>query len=74
MDIFKIGELDYSLLNYSLKVDSIYSANIPKNLVVTCLDQRDNYNFDYDLITTTFLNVYNSKSSESTKIFKTNNN
>lgn len=38
---FQTLELDNSLTAYALKVDSIYAqADIVKNLVITCLDQR----------------------------------
>lgn len=66
---FKIGEMDYDLLNYALSVDNIYSEKIRKNLVVTCLDQRPNFEFNYDKISTKFNHVYESYSPDS-KDFK----
>lgn len=65
---FKISELDYNLLNYSLKVDNIYSEGKIKNLVVTCLDQRKDFNFKYDNLYGGFNKIFNSNSPESTKI------
>ena len=50
---FRITELDYDLLNYSLFVDSIYSnpyGELKKNIVVTCGDQRPDFVFDESLI------------------------
>lgn len=67
---FRIGEIDYDLLNYALKVDEIYSRNIEKNLVITCLDQRDNFRFDYAKLKTKFINIYESRSQFSEKITK----
>ncbi|MDY0929861.1 adenylosuccinate synthetase [Chryseobacterium sp. CFBP8996] len=37
----RFGNLDYSLLNYALKLDEAYVFANKKNLVVTCLDQLD---------------------------------
>ncbi len=45
---FRIGELDYDLLNYALKVDGIYSGNSAdpyRALFVTCMDQRPGFKF-----------------------------
>jgi adenylosuccinate synthase len=67
---FRIGEIDYDLLNYALKVDSIYSGNIEKNLVVTCLDQRKDFQLDYSKLKTKFKNIYESRSPFSEKITK----
>lgn len=66
---FKIGEMDYELLNYALSVDNIYSEGITKNLVVTCLDQRPDFKFEYDKLNMKFDKVYNSYSPDS-KDFK----
>ncbi len=62
---FKIGELDYDLLNYSLSIDNLYSENIKKSLVVTCLDQRPKFKFDYSKLNTNFETVYESYSPDS---------
>jgi adenylosuccinate synthase len=51
---FRTGELDYNLLNYSLKIDNIYSSGLDKHLVTTCLDQRPGFNVDYKRIYSTF--------------------
>lgn len=49
---FRIREIDYSLINHAIAIDSIYSSDpyIRKNLVVTCLDQRPDFQFDYSKI------------------------
>lgn len=62
---FKIGEIDYALLNYAYSIDNLYSKDIPKNLVVTCLDQRPGFEFEYENLTTRFREIYNSYSSDS---------
>jgi adenylosuccinate synthase len=63
---FKIGELDYELLKYSLNVDSAYSPGIRKNLVVTCLDQRPDFKFNKEFIDYTLGgNLYYNNSAES---------
>lgn len=66
---FKIGEIDYDLINYSLAIDSIYSMGANKNIVVTCLDQRPGFKMDYSKIKIDYANVYESYSSDS-KDFK----
>lgn len=45
---FKIGELDYEILNYAIKTDLLYHDNkfTNKTLVITCLDQRPDFCFD----------------------------
>lgn len=62
---FKIGEFDYDLLNYALAIDNIYSANKVKNLVVTCLDHRPDFNFDSKKVLTKFEQIYLSSSPDS---------
>jgi len=62
---FRIGEIDYNLLNQAYSIDNIYSTNIPKNLVVTCLDQRENFEFDYGKLTPDFYKIFNSYSPDS---------
>jgi len=62
---FRVGEIDYNLLNYAHSIDDIYSKNLPKNLVVTCLDQRPNFEFDYNKLKTSFKEIYNSYSADS---------
>lgn len=66
---FKIGEIDYDLLNYALDVDNIYSEGLKKNLVVTCLDQRPDFKFKYNKLITKFYHIFNSYSPDS-KDFK----
>ncbi|MBX7169776.1 MAG: adenylosuccinate synthetase [Pyrinomonadaceae bacterium] len=65
---FRIGEIDYGLLNYALKVDGIYSNDCERNLVVTCLDQRENFQFDYSKLQIKFKEIYESRSPDSIQI------
>jgi len=68
---FRVGEIDYDLLNYSIAVDTIYSKTAKRNLVVTCLDQRSDFNFDYSkLKNVTFDFIYNSYSPDSKDMIK----
>ena len=62
---FNVYELDYGLLRYALDVDEAYSYGIPKNLVVTCLDQRPYYKFKYSMLGREFTSIYNSHSQDS---------
>lgn len=41
---FRTGELDYELMNYALECDESFSSWRPKNLLITCLDQRPDIN------------------------------
>lgn len=67
--IFRIGELDYGLVNHALICDGIYSSDYDKHLVVTCLDQRPGMKFDPDLIwSTEFASVLGSYSPDSKDI------
>lgn len=79
---FKVGHIDYDLLNQSLAIDDIYctpattNAWVTKNLVVTCCDQISD-KFDYDKVTTGFKGVFESYSPESVGLLdlkNTNNN
>lgn len=58
---FRVGEIDYKLLNQALKVDSIYSDKMPHtvNLVVTCLDQRPDFKLELDKFDIGFNKVLN---------------
>lgn len=51
---FRIQEIDYDLINYALQIDEIYLSEygdeIRKNLMVTCLDQRPGFSFNYSKI------------------------
>jgi len=62
---FRIGEIDYELLNYAYSIDNFYSKGVPKNLVVTCLDQRPDFEFEFNKIKTRFKEIYNSYSADS---------
>lgn len=61
---FRIGDIDYELLNYAIKADSNYSSGYPKNLVVTCLDQRPGFDFDYSKLKANFGQILESRSPE----------
>ena len=43
---FRVGELDLELLNCALRTDAVYhdGIDVRKHLVVTCLDQRPDFN------------------------------
>lgn len=44
---FRVGELDYELLNYAIECDFKYRPSWqPTNIVVTCLDQRPDFVFE----------------------------
>jgi adenylosuccinate synthase len=62
---FRIGEIDYKLLDYAHSIDNLYSKGLPKNLVVTCMDQRPGFEFDYQQLKTRFKQIYNSYSADS---------
>lgn len=62
---FRIGEIDYDLLNHAFRIDEIYSGDWPKNLVITCLDQRPGFEFDYDALDIKFAGIYKSSSPQS---------
>lgn len=47
---FRVSELDYDLLNYSIQVDKIYNQNSKYHMVVTCLDQRKDFKFNEERI------------------------
>lgn len=59
---FRVGDLDYSLLNYAMEVDNLYSSSLRKNLVVTCLDQLPSFKFDYSKIKTRIFCHYENSS------------
>lgn len=64
---FRTGEVDYDLLNYALSIDDIYSSDsyARKNMVVTCLDQRPGFEFDYEKLKMKFTDYYESSSPKS---------
>jgi len=43
---FRVGELDYDIINYAYDVDRLYNKSKFKFLVVTCLDQRPDFKLD----------------------------
>ena len=61
---FRIGELDYDLLNYALAETPRYSllGNSNSNLVVTCLDQRPEFVLDAGKLNTNFSRIITSHS------------
>jgi len=61
---FRVGELDYDLLNYSLDIDNIYSFSRKKNLIVTCMDQRPDFQLNTMKFRTDFNEVLLSHSAE----------
>ena len=56
---FRIKEIDYDLINYSLSIDKTYVDKIfpeaDKNLIVTCMDQRPDFVFDYKRLKQSFI-------------------
>lgn len=63
---FRIGELDYDLLNHAIRIDSIYSDGpYLKNLVVTCMDQRPGFVFDNSKLFHSYNNILYSYSADS---------
>lgn len=61
----RVGELDYKLLNYALKLDGAYGEPAKKNLVITCMDQIDE-KFKIENLNIKFDAVYGSYSPYST--------
>ncbi len=43
--VFRTAELDYNLLRYAIYCDNAFSDGCEKHLVVTCLDQRPDFQF-----------------------------
>lgn len=68
---FKISELDYNLLNYSLFVDNTYlfklNNAVEKRLVVTCLDQRPDFVFNKSLLPDDVKIIFGSYGPDSNK-------
>ncbi|MDR7209605.1 adenylosuccinate synthetase [Flavobacterium piscis] len=61
---FRTGDLDYELLNYSLKLDTAYSPKAKRNLVITCMDQLEQ-EYKFENLTTEFNEIYGSFSPDS---------
>lgn len=57
---FRIGELDYELMNYALECDESFSAWSAKHLLITCCDQRPDFKPETLLnnLKTSFKSVY----------------
>lgn len=64
----RMGDLNYDLLNYSLKLDAAYSPMAKRNLVVTCMDQLER-EYEFKKLNTDFNEIYGSFSPDS-KDFK----
>lgn len=63
---FKTGEMDYDLLKHAINIDlSYHPGDVPCNLVVTCVDQRPDFSFDFDFMKGLFKNVYRNDSPHS---------
>lgn len=65
---FKVAPLNYDLINRGLRYDNIFSEGIKKNLVITCMDQVTDFNFEYGKVDGRFV-IYESWSQDS-KDFK----
>lgn len=61
---FRTGELDYDALNHALAVDTLYSGGCPRQLVVTCLDQRPGFRFETARLQTGFAACLGSASPQ----------
>jgi adenylosuccinate synthase len=62
---FRLGEFDLKLINQAYLIDKIYSGYLTKdNMVVTCLDQRPNFELDVNKIVNHMMinNIYQSYS------------
>lgn len=62
---FKVAPLNYDLINRGLRYDEIYSNIIEKNIVVTCYDQVDDFEFDFNKVNTEFNWFFKSWSPDS---------
>jgi adenylosuccinate synthase len=68
---FRVTELDYDLLNYAIGVDEIYSYGLTsKNIVVTCLDQRPGFEFDWERLKQCYFATKIISNSPESKNFK----
>lgn len=66
---FRVGEIDYDLLGYSLSIDRIYNDS-DGSLVITCLDQRPDFVFHHNKIKgTDNFKIYKSESPISESIY-----
>lgn len=66
---FRIGELDYDLINYAITANEQDILDFSRNLVVTCLDQRPDFKFDpYKL--SNGMSSYHESYSPDSKDFK----
>ncbi len=69
---FKKGEMDYGLLRHAINIDlSHHPADVLCNLVVTCLDQRPEFAWDFGFMNGLFGAVYKNDSPHSGRMFKT---
>lgn len=66
---FRIGEIDYDLLTYAIDVDMAqHQGAAETSLVITCLDQRPGFNFDYNRVGYNFDNIFESNSPETLEL------
>ena len=65
---FKVGEINYKDIHRALEIDKCYTPKeCSKNLVVTCLDQRKDFKFDYNRFS--FMDkIYKAYSAETHKM------
>lgn len=62
---FKVKELDLNLLNYALRIDKSYNLDTTPHLVVTCLDQRPDFDIKkLSALEMRFCNVFESWSPD----------
>jgi adenylosuccinate synthase len=66
---FKVAPLNYNLINRGLRYDNLFSDMCEKNLVVTCMDQVEDFRIKLTEINTEFFKLYESHSQDS-KDFK----
>lgn len=62
---FKIQKLDENLINQALLIDMQYNKSHTKNLVITCVDQVESFEFSIEDSVCNFYEVYHSHSPDS---------
>lgn len=68
---FRVTELDYDLLNHAIEVDNIYSYWVKhKSLIVCCMDQRPDFEFDEHRISGLITNGIHYRDTPVTQEFK----
>lgn len=62
---FRVGEINYGLLRHAISLDRFYHPRDEKsNLVVSCLDQRPDWKFDFAFMGEYFDEIYGNYSSQ----------